>query len=269
LNKSGLTLGRVVQPDTIEEAYQALTEHKDSAVLGGCAFLLLGSRKIGTAVDLSRLNLDYIKEQDEHIEIGAMATFRDVETSPVLQAYFSGVLPGAAGCVMGVQFRNIVTVGATVYSKYGFSDLITPLMALDAEVELFKGGRMPLAGFMEQPAARDILTRVFIKKSPMKAAYQNLRNSATDYPILNVAVSLLHNRWRVVVGARPQRAQIAPLASEALSRGTPNLESVDRAAGLAAEELPFGNNNRGSAEYRKAMCKVLIKRAVTEVLECK
>ncbi|WP_338013823.1 hypothetical protein [Desulforamulus profundi] len=40
-------------------------------------------------------------------------------------------------------------------------------------------------------------------------------------------------------------------------------------AAMAVEELSFGSNIRGTAEYRKAMCKVLVKRAITEVLQCK
>jgi len=264
-----VTILDLVQPDTIDEAYRMLTANKSSTILGGCAFLRLGTQKIGTAIDLSKLNLNYIKELDEYIEIGALASFRDVETNPVLNDYFNGVLPKSVSYVMGVQFRNIATVGATVYSKYGFSDLITPLLALDTEVELFKGGRMPLDIFLEQSPTKDILTGIRIKKDQRKAVYQNIRNSATDFPILNVAVSNLHHQWRIVAGARPQRAKIASIASEKLSQGNLNLETIDQAASMAAEELSFGTNNKGTAEYRKAKSKVLVKRAVTEGLECR
>lgn len=258
------TILNLVQPETVEEAYRELTD-KNGTVLGGCAFLRLGSQRIGTAVDLSKLNLDYIKELDDSIEIGAMATFRDVETSPVLNEYFNGVLSQSVSHIMGVQFRNIATVGATVYAKYGFSDLITPLLALDTEVELYKGGRMPLEEFLDRPNEKDILTGIFIKKNPRKAVYHNLRNSATDYSILNVAASNLNDDWRIVVGARPQRAKVAKTASEELSKEGVSIETIDSAANTAAEELSFGTNMRGTAEYRKAMCKVLVKRAVTEV----
>ena len=119
------TIQRLVQPETIEEAYKILTEKKLNTVLGGTCFLRMGSKRIGTAIDLSKLNLDYIKEDEEYIEIGAMATFRDIETSSVLNENFNGVLPKSVESIIGVQFRNIVTVGASIFSKYGFSDLIT------------------------------------------------------------------------------------------------------------------------------------------------
>lgn len=261
------TIAHLVQPDTIEEAYSILSNSKKNTILGGCAFLRLGSKRIDKAIDLSKLNLNYIEEQSEYIEIGAMATFRDIETNPVLNSHFNGVLAKSVSNVIGVQFRNTVTVGGTVYSRFGFSDLITALLALDTEVELYKGGRMSLETFMDNPGERDILTGIFLKKNKRRAVYQNLRNSASDYSILNAAVSNMDGEWRIVVGARPQRARIAKKASAGLSSaGTVSSESISYAAEMAAEELSFGNNLRGTAEYRKALCKVLVKRAV-EVLQ--
>ncbi|AQS59176.1 FAD binding domain-containing protein [Desulforamulus ferrireducens] len=263
------TIERVLQPATLEEAYQVLNAHVSNTVLGGCAFLRLGSKKIGTAIDLSKLNLDYVLEKAEEIEIGAMTTFRTLETNPTLRECFNGVLPKAVSPIIGVQFRNIVTVGATVYSKYGFSDLLTALLALDTEVELHKGGRMTLIEFLNKSYPKDILTRIFIQKNKRRASYQSLRNSSSDYPILTVAVSELDQKWRIVVGARPLRAQIATKASEALSQSKLSAEDIGQAAALAAEELSFGSNIRGSAEYRKAICPVLVKRGIMEVLQCK
>jgi len=260
------TLVDLLQPDTIAEAYEVLMEKRNNGILGGCAFLRLGSSRIGTGIELSKLNLDYIIEQDEYIEIGAMTTFRSLETSGVLQEYFNGVISQAVSHIIGVQFRNVVTVGASVYAKYGFSDLITALLALETEVELYKGGRMPLLQFLEQAYEKDLLTRIFIKKSQRRAAYGNLRNSASDFPIVNVAVSCLDQVWRIVAGARPARAKIAVQASAALTAGNHN---VDEIAAIAVEELAFGTNARGTAQYRKAVCQVLITRAIQEVLQCK
>ncbi|MBP2626196.1 MAG: FAD-binding protein [Firmicutes bacterium] len=263
------TIDNLVQPETLEEAYKILTEKRNNTILGGCAYLRLGSQRIGTAVDLSKMNLNFIKEQDEYIALGCMTTFRDVEISPVLHEYFGGVLPKAVSNVVGVQFRNIVTVGASVYARYGFSDLITPLLALDTEVQLYRGGRMSLEMFLNKPLEKDILATVFIKKSAKKAAYQHLRKSASDYPILNVAVSNLDNQWIIAVGARPQRAAISRHASEELSKGNMTNEKIDHIASLVAEELSYGTNMRGNAEYRKAISKVLVKRAISEVLQWK
>ena len=256
------TIEDIYRPRDVGEAYRLLTEKKDSVLLGGCAFLRLGSRRIAAAIDLAGAGLDYIAERDGFVELGAMATFRMVETHPALAANFGGLLPQAVGNVLGVQFRHTATVGATVFSKYGFSDLITPLLALDTEVELYQGGRMPLAVFLDTPPSRDILTRVLVRKDGRRAAYQSLRGSAADFPIVNAAVSRIGGKWTVVVGARPQRAQIALAASAALDGGA----DPTAAAALAAGELAFGGNAKASAEYRRAMAAVLVKRAIREVL---
>jgi len=79
-------------------------------------------------------------------------------------------------------------------------------------------------------------------------------------------VSKLENQWRIVAGAMPSRAKIAVQASAALTRDKIN---VDEIATLAAGELVFGTNARATAEYRKAICKVLITRGIREVLQCK
>ncbi len=263
------TLSDLVQPKTLETAYQVLTDKRNNTILGGCAFLKMGSKRIGTAIDLSNLNLSYIKETDGFIEIGGMTSLRELETHTLLNEAFNGVLPKSVRNIIGVQFRNSVTVGASVYAKYGFSDLITALLVLNTEVELYQGGRMPLVDFLKQPKGKNILVRLWIKIDNRKATYLNLKNSASDFSVLNVAVSKLEDQWIIVVGARPRRAAIAANASEALSKGNQSVPEIEDAAQKAAEELSFGTNMRGTAEYRKALCKVLVKRAIMEVKACK
>lgn len=272
------TIRELVQPATLEEAYTILTSKKMNTVLGGCLFLKMGSKRIGTAIDLSHpdLSLKGIIEHVEWFEIRAMTTFREIETNPEFQSLFCGVLPKSVSDIIGVQFRNGVTVGASVFSKYGFSDLITVLLALEAEVELFHGGRKTLQEFLKQPYEKDILTKIWLRKTNRKAAYQSLRNSASDYAVLNVAVSELEGQWRIVAGARPQRAMAAERASQELSERIrkdgagilQDVQIVEQIAELAAEELTFGTNMRASAEYRKALCPVLVKRAIMEVQQC-
>jgi len=263
------TVGQLVQPDTVAEAYRILTDKKDAVVLGGCAFLRMGSRAIGTAIDLSHLGLEGIKEHADTIEIGAMTTFRMLETDPAVKKVFDGLLADAVKPIIGVQFRNVVTVGATVFSKYGFSDLITALLALETEVELAQGGRMALETFLNRPYEKDLLIRLWIRKDDRRAAYQSFRNSASDFPILTVAVSLLPGQGRIVVGARPLKAAIAVKASQELTKMDLSSQRIDEIASLAAAEMTFGANMRGSAEYRRELCRVLVKRAVTEVAACK
>ena len=271
-NKGGSSLFTIidlVQPKTLEEAYNVLISRRNNTILGGCAFLKMGSKKIGTAIELSKLNLNYIIEFGDYIEIGASTTLRDIEVNPVVRNSFNGVLSNAVQNIIGVQFRNVVNIGASVFSKYGFSDVITALLALDTDVELYKGGRMSLIEFLKRPCSKDILTRIFIKKNSANAVYKSFRNSSTDFPILNVTVSKLHSEWKIVVGATPATARVAINASNLLSKEQLSETLVNEVVKMVTEELTFGSNTRGSGEYRQAICKVLVKRAIMEVSACK
>lgn len=262
------TIASIVQPDTIEDAYKTLMLRKTNVVLGGCAFLKMGSQQIGTGIDLSNLGLSYIAESSGFVEIGAATTFRQIETHPVLAKTFSGLLPSAVRAIIGIQFRNVVMLGGSVFSKYGFSDLLTALLALETEVELYGKGRIPLPVFLSQPVEKDLLTRIFIKNPSCLASFQSLRNSASDYSVLNVAVSCWQDQWRIAVGARPGRAVRAVKAAAFLSGGVLSSARIEDAVRIATEELSFGSNLRGNAEYRRALCRVLVKRAISEVSQC-
>jgi CO/xanthine dehydrogenase FAD-binding subunit len=218
-------------------------------------------------VDISRLGLNYIIETEDTMEIGAATTLREVENSPILNSYFNGILNKSVRHIVGVQLRNLATVGANVFARFGFSDLNTALLALDVDVELYQAGRMPLAKFLQKGVGgRDILVKLIIQKSERQASFQMMRNSQGDYAILNVAVSRLEEDWRIVIGARPGRCEIAQQASVLLGKGDPTVEQIERAAQMAVGEMTFGSNIRGSKEYRQRICPVLIKRAVQEVL---
>lgn len=261
------TLTDIVQPNTLEEAYSILTKRKNNQILGGTAFLRMGKKRIGTGIELSNLNLDYIKEDDNFIEIGAMTTLRSLETSDIIKNNFK-ILTDSVRDIIGVQFRNVVTVGGSVFSKYGFSDLIVALLCLDTEVETFKCGRISLDEFLNKNYEKDILTKIYINKNNKNAVYKSMRNAKSDYPILNVSVSKLENEFKICIGARPQRAKVAIEASQFLSSNQLNDENIEKAINLIKNDIKFGTNMRASKEYREQISKVLVKRAIMEVTKC-
>lgn len=261
------TLTEIVQPSTLEEAYSILVKRKNNQILGGTAFLRMGNKRIGTGIELSNLNLDYIKEDEKFVEIGSMTTLRSLETSNIINNNFS-ILKDAVRDIIGIQFRNVVTVGGSVFSKYGFSDLIVALLCLDTEVETYKGGRIFLDEFLNKGYEKDILTKIYIKKNNKKAVYKSMRNAKSDYPILNVSVSKIDNNFKICVGARPQRAKVAIKASEFLSNNEINPKNIDIALDMMVDEIRFGSNMRASKEYRLQISKVLVKRAIMEVTKC-
>ena len=66
-----------------------------------------------------------------------------------LSHYTEGAVKDAFRHIVGVQFRNLATVGGSLFGRFGFSDVLTLLLALDCDVELYKGGIMSIQEFAE------------------------------------------------------------------------------------------------------------------------
>lgn len=252
------------RPENLEEAYE-IVEICKGTIIGGGSFLNLTAKEIDCAVDISKLNLNFISEKRDSIEIGALTTLRKIETSDLLKKHLNGILPNTVSCISGIQVRNIATIGGTVWGKYGFSDLLTSLLCLDADVTLYKNGKISLEKFLETEISPDILTSIEVKKQQIKACYMNMRNNSTDFSILNAAVSRNGSSFRICIGSRPMRAKTAYKAMDFINSNTLNEEIAKRTGDLAAESLHFGSDMRSSDEYRKELCRVLVKRCLMEV----
>lgn len=252
---------------TLQEAYDELLKNKKNIILGGTSYLRMENTNYNTAIDLSNLSLSYIREENDFVHIGAMTSFRDVEISPIINNLFSGVLSNSVEHIIGVQFRNNVTVGATVFSKYGFSDLIPALLAMETTVVLFNEGEISLEDYLAREGkTRDILVEIKIRKVEGKGSFQSIRKSKTDYAITNTAVTRSQEGFRIAIGVRPSKAVLAYKAMEILNSADEITEDVINKACEALDEIRYSSNMRGTGEYRTAVSKVLVKKAIMEVL---
>lgn len=290
-----ITIEQYVSPPDMQQAYDLLHSRPDAVILAGGAFTRLTSRKIGLAIDLAQAGLSGISQDGQGLTIGAMTTLRELETSPVLHLAGYGSLAEATGRIAGVQLRNLATVGGSVCGRYGFSDILPLLLALDCTVVLHKAGPLALADWLDrhQPGKeRDILERVILPSHGPLAASQALRQTSLSLPILTVAIAGTVGRWRIAVGARPGRAVLAPGAMQILNRWQPptglaeprpaarsivatasgaadpagRLAVAEEAAASAAAGLAFGSDPRAGAAYRAHVCRTLLKRLILEVL---
>lgn len=261
-----MEISNYVRPQSLEEAYSLLADKK-AFLIGGGAWSRMNSRKVELAVDLSSLDLRFIKKSGSTIEIGAMTTARELETSSELNQAFNGLFRKSLSHIVGVQMRNLITVGGTVGGKFGFSDLNTVLLALNARVLLYKLGEVDfetyLAGRTDGPA---LIEKIIIGTDNIRGAYEGVRIARTDFSILNTCAVRRDGAWRIAVGARPGSARLSAKAAALLgSEAKPSEELAKQAGAAAAEELDFGNDVRGSAEYRTSVCRSLVKRAIQEV----
>ena len=258
-----LTIKEYVRVKSLEEAWQ-LNQNKRNRILGGMLWLRLGRGTVNTAIDLCDLGLDKIEETEDAFSIGAMATLRDLENHAGLNAYTDGAVANAVKDIVGVQFRNMATVGGSIWGRFGFSDVLTVFLALDSYVELYKGGIVSLEEFATMKKDNDILVRLIVKKSPCKIVYSAMRNQRTDFPVLTCAVSCVNGEYKASIGARPGRAKVWRDEKALLAGGIQEASAAAFAA-FVAENVPTEGNVRGSAAYRSHLVKGLTQRSVLEL----
>lgn len=257
------TIANYVRAQSLEEAWQ-LNQKTRNRIVGGMLWMKMGRGSINTAIDLCDLGLNKIEETDEEFSIGASVTLRELEQHPGLNAYTCGAFAKAVQDIVGVQFRNLATVGGSIWGRFGFSDVLTVLMAMDCYVELYKGGIVPLAEFNTMKRDRDVLVRLILRKTPGKFVYQAMRIQRTDFPVLNCTVSCVDGEYRAVYGARPGRSMLLKDETGLLSGGITD-ESAAAFAKYAAANVPTEGNIRGSAAYRTRLVQVLTERSLKEL----
>lgn len=255
---------KVLQPKTVEEAFEMATKNKTAPMLAGGCWLRLGRRTWPAVIDMAGLNLRYVREEDNEFVIGAMATQGDVERFEPLKQFCGGAVVNGVKEILGVQFRNMATMGGSVASRFGFSDIIPALLAVHADIVTFNGGRMSMQDYMNY-RERDILVEIRIPNKEVPVAIEALRISRGDFPVLTGSVRRDGNKYEVYIGTRPGVPQLAAKASALLSEK--GLDGVAEAAKLASEELVYQKNSHASKEYRIEMVKSMVQRLVKEVAQ--
>ncbi len=255
------TIDKYIVAESLEQAFE-LNKNRRNTIIGGMLWLKMGRKKIGTAIDLSALGLNSIDEDEDSFRIGCMCTLREIETHEGLNNYFGCSLAKSVENIVGVQMRNLATIGGSIYSRFGFSDILTVLLALDTYVELYSGGIVTLEKYLGMPLDNDILVSIIIKKDSRKILYSSYRLSATDFPVLTCAVSNKGNKWFTAHGARPMKAflNVFELSS------SPDDDEINNIISNIKDRTIFGTNMRAGSEYRKTLAGVLTKRNIEAIL---
>ena len=138
-----LYYNQYVRAESLDEAY-TLYQKKNNFILAGMLWQKMRNRTMGTAIDLCALGLDQVDETETEFRIGAYVSLRELETNERLNAYTEGAFRESVRHIVGVQFRNVATVGGSLWGRFGFSDVMTIFRALGAKVELHHAGIMDL-----------------------------------------------------------------------------------------------------------------------------
>ncbi|HVO95296.1 MAG TPA: xanthine dehydrogenase family protein subunit M [Terriglobales bacterium] len=275
----------LLQPRTLQEAVGFLQHHGDDArVLGGGTTLVILMKQRALyypyLVDLQAIpGLNEIKQEADGVRIGALATHRMVETSPLVRASFPA-LAQAFGQIGNVRVRETASIGGNLAHADCRLDPPPVLLVLGAQVTVFgpKGSRtIALQDFfhgMYETALEpsEILVDVKIPFMPTHSRSVYLRYSAlsaNDWPCLGVAAVITkdNNRCRKLalalggVAATPLRIDgLEFVRDQALDQSVIErlLDHVDR-------QISPSSDLRGSDWYKRRMAKLFVKKALEQL----
>jgi aerobic carbon-monoxide dehydrogenase medium subunit len=260
--------------DSVEAAIAALQADEDAKLLAG-GHSLLPQMKLRFAmptklVDIGRLrDLSYVREVGDGVAIGALTRYHDLDTD---EALLQGcpIVASVAGQVGDPQVRHMGTIGGSVAHADPAGDMPSVLLALGATfVAMGPGGTREIAaadmfpGLFQSSLANDeVLTEIRVPKTPGGWSYQKFTRRAQDWAVVGVAAVRMNGTAHVSLtnmGLTPMRATGV---EEALAAGADPATAAERAdEGSAPPSDSFG-----SGEYRRALSKVLVRRALVEAL---
>jgi len=278
-----------LEPRSLKEACDLLERHPDDAKLiaGGTALLIwmrLGLLKPGVVISLDKIpDFSYVRySETDGLRIGAGARHREIELSAVVRSHYP-LLHETFRKVAQPRIRNMGTIGGNLCQGDPLTDPGASLIALDAEITLTsgKGDRtLPLEQFFVdyyQTAIQtgEILTEIHVPPAAKKLGWAHIKflpRSEEDFATVGVALTLTGQKDHCA-DIRLALNSVAPTIlrakrAESVLRGKKVTDSLLQEMGeTAATEVDPTDDNRGSAEYKREMVKVLVRRAAKEALQ--
>ena len=273
---------------SVAEAGQLLQQHPGAKLLaGGHSLIPLLKLRLATPaalIDIGRLDeLKGVSVADGGVRIGALTTHAELAASSEL-AERCPALPEAAGLIGDPAVRNRGTIGGNVAHADPASDLPTVLCALDAAIVVTGDGgerAIPAGDFFEGMMTtalgeRDIVLAIEIPAATagQGQAYEKFSHPASRYAVVGAAASVTVSGGTVgaaavALGGLVPAATRAASVEQALTGQAPTAEAIAAAAAAVSSDL--GDDLIGdiyaSAEYRRAMAPVCVKRALTAAVE--
>jgi carbon-monoxide dehydrogenase medium subunit len=260
--------------DSVDRAIELLSADDEAKILAGGHSLLplmrLRLARPSMLVDIGRIReLSYVRESDDTVAIGALTRHHDLATSEVLRRACP-IVAYTAGEIGDPQVRHVGTIGGSVAHADPASDLPTVLLALGATMVVRGPGgstREVRAGeffrglFEPDLAPNEVLTEIRVPTHPAGWSYLKFHRRAQDWALVGVAAVGPNGGGPAValtnMGDRPLRATGV---EEALAGGADPASAAQR----ADEGTSPPTDTFASAEYRRELAKVLVRRALEE-----
>lgn len=271
------------RPATIEEACNLLSspECNNVPLAGGTYLAESSDSSIQGLVDLSGLDLNFIRETNDGYAIGAMTPVQDIYKSTLLKGPTGHLLKSAAGHIGSTLLRNSITAGGNLVNVFPWSDLPPALLALDAEVQIRKGipkRTVPVQTLLEKHPRQfleksELVTEIHVPAygATTGTSFIKFAKTTNDYSLITVAIRIsvlqgLVRDVRIVISGCTKKP-LRRLEAEGILKGqTPTTERLAAAANRASQNIDLTNDFRASKEYRSEILPVLIRRGLEEAL---
>jgi CO/xanthine dehydrogenase FAD-binding subunit len=259
-------------PETIEEAVSLLGREGVIPHAGGTGILRGSLKRARGLVDLTRLPLRYHHHRGGVVELGSCCTFAEAATyiRPIDGDF---VLVKALSKAASTPLRNRITLGGSIAVVPTWSDLVGPLIALDAEVVLVgkQGGRFPIIKYVDEPTLRrgTLLTGVRIRMDSWQSSHYREMRTHADHPAFTITLLLRKNsktidEFRgVITGCTGRYRRLTELEDHL--RGMP-LHSVRPGDMGDMVGVPFTGKKFQSPEFLTHLVRVQVERGIHELL---
>jgi len=278
----------LILPGSVDECVKALAQSgPETKLLAGGTDLLPqlknGLLKPARVIDLSGVaRLRAIEAGNgKGLRVGSAVTARTLELDRAVRASYLSLAESGA-LVGSVQVRNLATLGGNICNAAPSADMAPPLLALDAEAVITgpKGERrVPIATFFTGVrrtvlAPDEILVEIVVPNPGAHSGGNYLRHTPRrelDIAVVGVASQLTLANG-ICTKARIALAAVAPVplrataAEQALEGQAVTADRIKRAADLAVDAARPISDQRGSAEFRSHLVRVLTRRTLTTAL---
>jgi CO/xanthine dehydrogenase FAD-binding subunit len=256
------------KPTQIEEV-PSLLEREGVKPHGGGTWILRGSLKNTRGlIDLSHLPLGFFRAGKSYIEIGPCITY--AETAHKIEQIDPGhVLVKALRHAASTPLRNRITVGGTISVFPAWSDLMGPLLALDAEISLIgrNEGTYPVEEYVKTSNLRknSLITSIRIRNEKWNSFYHREIRTSFDYPTFTVTILMkkagqtVKEIRAVVVGSSGKYRRLDSTEESIRGRRTDDL-IMEEAAGL--DEIRFTRKKGLDPDYTGHLFRVALERGL-------
>ncbi len=185
----------VYLPKNLSEALKILnTSNEKILPLAGCTSILINPTKNASYMELTGLNLDYIKSDKKNLSIGAMTTIGQLSVWPQSKKYWNGLIRECTLTIASTPNRNMITAGGNITGLRSWSALAGVLLLLDGKIITAKGKNYPAKEFFSKLPktilGKDIVTEIKIPldNKNLIGEWKKFSLTETDYPILSMGV---------------------------------------------------------------------------------